>query len=399
MEQRRLLVIANSFPDKADRHPGGVFIKGQVRAVAPHFAEVHVVFPSTLGMSYEPRKDFKDYSFGNVHVHFLPYFNVPLFLRVFRKGFIWFMAGAIERLVRREGVRFDLIHAHFTWPSGGAAVRLKEMYDVPVVVTEHTSIAFNRALESKDPVFMDTWLSSDAVVRVKEGDIDRMAEAGVPREKLHFIPNGFDDSAFKPMDRGECRKSLGLPADKKVVVSIGSLHDFKGHRYLVDAMASVVERQNDVVCYIVGDGPMMPALRKQIDTLRLGDHVKLVGTGPYQSVPIWMGASDLVAHPSLSESGPMVMFEALGCGRPFVGTNVGSVPDVIRSEEFGIVCPPGDAGALSDAISRGLSKTWDASKISSYASMYASKEVAKELLAVYRGLMDGGGKPSETKPR
>ncbi|MGD9962907.1 MAG: glycosyltransferase [Thermoplasmata archaeon] len=393
MERSRLLVIANSFPDKDDKHPGGVFVKEQVKAVAPHFAEVHVVFPSTLGMSFDPRGDFKDYSLGNVHVHFLSYFNVPLFLRVFRTGFIWFMARAIDRLVRREGIKFDIVHAHFTWPSGGAAVRLKASHKAPVVITEHTSIAFNKALASKDPIFLDTWLASNAIVRVKEGDIDRMAEAGVPREKLHFIPNGFDDSMFRPMDRTECRRRLGLSEDKKIVVSIGSLHDFKGHRHLVDAMASIVEERKDVICCIVGDGPMMPALRKQIDTLKLVNHVRLVGTGPYRSVPIWMGASDIVAHPSLSESGPMVMFEALGCGRPFVGTKVGSVPEVIRSEEFGIVCPPGDPLSLSDAIVRGLSKTWDEGKISSYASKYASREVAKELLAVYRGLVGASGNP------
>lgn len=391
-EDRHLLVIANSFPDKADIHPSGIFVKEQLKAVAPHFEKVHVVVPSTLGLSFEPRDDFKDYSFGNVQVHFLSYFNVPLFLRVFRRGFTWFMAGAIARLMRREGIRPDIVHAHFTWPSGGTAVRLKEKHRVPVVVTEHTSVAFNRAVTSKDPVFLDTWLASDAVVRVKAGDIERMAEAGVPREKLHYIPNGFDDSLFKPMDQAECRKRLGLPADGKIVVSIGSLHDFKGHRYLVDAMAAVVERQKDVMCCIVGDGPMMSALKRQIDASGLHDHVRLVGTGPYQTVPVWMGASDLVAHPSLTESGPMVMFEALGCGRPFVGTKVGSIPDVITSEEFGLVCPPGDAKALSEAIIKGLSKAWDPGRISSYASAYASKEVTKDLLMVYLELLGRSGK-------
>lgn len=388
MDKKRLLVIANSFPDKADTHAGGIFIKEQVRALAPHLEEVHVIYPSSFGLSHKPREDFRDYAFGNVHVHFLSYFNVPLFLRVFRRGFTFLMARGISRLVARKGIRFDIIHAHFTWPSGAAAARLKKKYGVPVVVTEHTSIAFEKALATKDPMFMDTWFAADAVIRIKEGDIERMSTAGVPGGKLHFIPNGFDGSKFKPMDRIESRKQLGLPVDRKVVVSIGSLHDFKGHKYLVEAIAEVVKTHKSLMCYIVGAGPLMTPLQGQIASLGLSDNVKLVGSRPYDEMPFWMNSSDLVVHPSLSESGPMVMFEALGCGRPFIGTRVGSVPDVIRSEEVGIVCAPGDSRALSEAVVRGLPRDWDSGKISSSVARYSSERTAEEILSVYRRLLE-----------
>ena len=127
----------------------------------------------------------------------------------------------------------------------------------------------------------------------------------------------------------------------------------------------------------------MPSLQGQIDAAGLGANVRLVGARPYSEIPFWMNASDIVVHSSLSESGPMVMFEALGCGRPFVGTRVGSVPDVIQSEDVGIVCEPGDSGSLADAIVRGMSKDWDGGRISSHAARYASAKVADEILAVY----------------
>ena len=123
---RNLLVITNSFPDKDDKHVGGIFVKDQLRELSSHFDNVYVVFPSTLGMGHEPKEDFRDYSFGNVKVFFLGYFNVPLFLKVFRGGFTYLMARAVDGLIRRRGLKFDLIHAHFTWPSGAAAARLKE---------------------------------------------------------------------------------------------------------------------------------------------------------------------------------------------------------------------------------------------------------------------------------
>lgn len=388
MKNGRLLVIANSFPDEADTHAGGIFIKEQVRSVASAFEEVHVVYPSTFGLSYRPRKDFQDYSFGNVHVHFLPYFNVPLFLHVFRRAFTYLMARSIDRLVTRNGIRFDIVHAHFTWPSGAAAVRLKGKYKVPVVVTEHTSVAFEKALATKDPEFMGTWLAADAVIRVREGDIGRMFAAGVPREKLHFIPNGFDGSRFRPLDRAECRSRLGLAADKKVLVSLGTLNEVKGHAYLIEAMAKVLETDKSALCYIVGEGPLRSSLQAKIDSSGLGGHIELVGMRPFGEIPYWMSASDLVVHPSTSESGPMVMYEALGCGRPFIGTRVGSVPDVITSDDYGLVCEPRDSAALARDIIAALGKGWDRDKIVAHSKQYASEWVSRELLELYRRLLE-----------
>jgi glycosyltransferase involved in cell wall biosynthesis len=320
-------------------------------------------------------------------VHFLPYFNVPLFLRMFRRGFTYLMARGIDRLIRREGIRFDLIHAHFTWPSGGAAVRLKAKYKVPVVVTEHTSIAFNEAIATKDPQFLGTWLASDAVIRVMDGDIDRMSAAGVPREKLHFIPNGFDDAKFRRIDQGDCRKRLGMPQDGKVIVSIGALLEVKGHKYLVDAMAEVLIARKDVTCYVIGDGELFDALTKRAQDKGLGDKVKFVGSKPHGELPYWINASDVVAHSSLSESGPMVMYEALGCGRPFVGTRVGSIPGVIASDDYGLVCEPGDPAALARNIVTALGRSWDADKIVAHSKQYATEWVSRELVELYAQLL------------
>jgi len=385
-----LLVIANSFPDKADTHPGGIFVKEQVRAIAPHLDEVHVVFPSSFGLSFRPRDDFQDYSFGNVHVHFLPYFNVPLFLRVFRRGFTYLMARGIDRLIRREGIRFDQIHAHFTWPSGGAAVRLKAKYKVPVVVTEHTSIAFNEAIATKDPQFLGTWLASDAVIRMKADDIESMTAAGVPREKLHFIPNGFDDTKFRPIDQGDSRKRLGLPHEGMVVVCIGALLQVKGHKYLIDAMAEVLKTRKDVSCYIIGDGELLHALTKMAQDKGVGDKIKFVGSKPHGELPFWISASDMVVHSSLSESGPMVMLEALGSGRPFIGTKVGSIPNVIASDDYGLVCEPGDSAALARNIVTALERRWDADKIAAHSKQYASEWVSRELVELYARLSEKG---------
>jgi glycosyltransferase involved in cell wall biosynthesis len=389
MAKRNLLVVTNSFPDEHDRHIGGVFVKDQLREMSPFFDEVYVVFPSTLGMGHEPKDDFKDYTFGNVRVFFLAYLNVPLFLKVLRGGFTFMMAGAIGRLLRRERLRFDIIHAHFTWPSGAAAARLKRKYKVPLVVTEHTSLTLRAAIAGRDPQYLDTWAACDAVIRNRKGDIKDLVSAGVPEEKVHYIPNGFDAERFRLLGRAESRERLGIPAEGKVLVSIGGLEEVKGHRHLVDAMAEVARSRGDVTCYIIGEGELHEALRKQVEALGLAGKVVLAGRKPHGELPYWVNAADLVVHSSLSESGPMVMLEALGCGRPFIGTEVGSVPEVITSDDYGLVCRPGDPSALARVILAGLEKQWDSVKIASYSKQYSSEWVSKELVAMYTQLLEG----------
>ena len=387
MTGKNLLVITNSFPDEHDKHTGGIFVKGQLKATSPHFENVYVVYPSALGRGHRPKADFADYGFGNVRVFFLRYFNAPLFLHIFRGVFPYLMSRAVDRLVRREGLRFDLIHAHFTWPSGRAAVRLKRKYGVPLVVTEHTSLTLAKAVARKDPQFVDTWMASDAVVRVRKGDLDVFSSVGVPKDRVHFIPNGFDGQKFRPLDKAECRIRLGVPTDTRMLVGIGMLDEVKGYRHLIDAIAEVAKDHRDLICYIVGGGPLEDDLRGYARSKGLEGAVTLVGLKPHGELPYWINASDMVVHASLSESGPMVMFEALGCGKPFIGTRVGSVPDVITSDEYGLISEPGDSSALAKNIVRALEKDWDAKRIEEHSRQYASEWASRELIELYDRLL------------
>ncbi|MDD1729669.1 MAG: glycosyltransferase, partial [Methanospirillum sp.] len=104
-------------------------------------------------------------------------------------------------------------------------------------------------------------------------------------------------------------------------------------------------------------------------------------------MPLWINSADLFVFPSLQESFGIVQIESLACGRPVIAArNVGSV-DVIRSEDVGIICNPGDAEALADAIRQGLNKEWDAGKILAYAERYSWETVVKEIMAVYTEIL------------
>lgn len=168
---------------------------------------------------------------------------------------------------------------------------------------------------------------------------------------------------------------------------MGNLVEIKGHKYLIEAMKKVVKRRKDVLCIIVGSGKLKNKLKSQIETLGLKNHVKLVGGKLHQEIPIWMNACDVFVLPSLAEGNPTVMFEALGCGKPFVGTKVGGVPEIIASEDYGISVEFKNPKELAEKILIGVDTEWDYEKIRKYAEQFTWEYIAKEILKTYKTLL------------
>jgi glycosyltransferase involved in cell wall biosynthesis len=186
------------------------------------------------------------------------------------------------------------------------------------------------------------------------------------------------------MDMQECRRSLRLPENKKILVNVAKLYDaVKGHEILIRAMQEVTTKRDDIVCYIVGDGELRTSLEKLITELHLEHSVKIVGAKPHHDIPAWINAGDVFVLPSLQEGNPTVMFECLGCGKPFIGTRVGGIPETISSDTYGLLCEPGNVQELADTILASLSREWDREAISAYSKQFTWEKIAREILGVY----------------
>ena len=91
-----------------------------------------------------------------------------------------------------------------------------------------------------------------------------------------------------------------------------------------------------------------------------------------------MNASDLFVLPSLNEGNPTVMFEALGCGKPFVGSKVGGVPEVITSEEYGLLVEPGNSTDLAEKILQAFEEEWNRESILGIAAIFVEEYWARD---------------------
>lgn len=385
---KNLLMICHSYSD---------FQKDPTEINAPHFSSVHVLvrtnvladlaqqfrlpIPQLVCFSSAYKID-NEGTPANVQVHLTPVMYVPT-----DRGYKTLgdkHLSVVEALIQKQGITFDLVHSHFTWSSGYVGARLREKYRVPFVVTAHGediySLPFKDAVWRKNIEYVLN--TADAIITVSQSNLECIRKLDVDTP-VHVIPNGFKEDLFCPKEMAECRRVLGLPLDRKIILTVGIYETVKGHTYLVEAVSRIIREKKDILCVMIGFGTERQALEKQIQSLGLEDHIILAGGKPHTEIPLWINACDLFVLPSLNEGNPTVLFEALGCGKPFIGTRVGGVPEIITSDVYGLLVNPADPDDLKAKILTGLERTWDREAIRAYAKQFTWETIAQKIRDVY----------------
>ena len=193
---------------------------------------------------------------------------------------------------------------------------------------------------------------TDAAIAVSGSTRDFLVqERFVPRDRVRLIWNGAPLDEFAPAGPGEAaalRRELEVEADTPLIGAIGRLNTQKGHRYLLDAAASVLAKRPDVKFLIVGDGDLAESLGEQARTLGIADRVLMAGHR--SDVPRILAAIDVFAIASIYEGTPLTLFEAMAAGKAVVSTAVDGCAEVLRDGETGLLVPPRDPAALAEAL-------------------------------------------------
>jgi len=174
----------------------------------------------------------------------------------------------------------------------------------------------------------------------------------IPAAKTLFIKNGVDTDKYAP--GGTAAADAPWGPDDIVIGTVARVQDVKNHRLLVEALArlrvSHPQAAARVKLAIVGDGPLLPAVRRQVADLGLQDAVWLPGARA--DVKDLLHTFTVFALPSLAEGTPVSMLEAMACGLPVVASRVGGIPEVVDDGVQGLLVPVGDADALAQALAR-----------------------------------------------
>jgi len=217
----------------------------------------------------------------------------------------------------------------------------------------------------------------------------------VPAAKITRIYYGVDAEALLPSrSRTEVRSELGLADDAPVLICVGRLAPQKDHPTLLRALSKLPE---SVTLLIVGGDPFGDGearLKALTEQLGLGERARFLGIR--HDVPDLLAASDLFVLPSLWEGLGLVFLEAMAVKLPVVASNVSAIPEVVADGVSGWLVPPGDPGALADAIQSGLENDPDrlARGLAGYMRLverFGLPAMVDRTLAVYTELLSAKG--------
>jgi glycosyltransferase involved in cell wall biosynthesis len=190
--------------------------------------------------------------------------------------------------------------------------------------------------------------TADGFIAVSDDVAEAVARAYRPhRSRLFTIPNGVDLERFGGKgEREAARTALDVAPQARVIIVVAKLFAQKGHAVLLQALASIPLRPDDVVLF-VGEGPERERLQ-QLAKQREVAAVRFLGSRP--DVPSLLAASDLFVLPSLWEGLPMALLEGMAAGLPVIATDVAGSRQVVVPGESGMLVAPGDPRALASAV-------------------------------------------------
>jgi teichuronic acid biosynthesis glycosyltransferase TuaC len=266
----------------------------------------------------------------------------PRYLQMPRGNYLGWTHRQFARLAARELPKgFDVIHAHYAYPCGLAAVKAGRKPGVPILVTVHGSDvnSFPDVSRLTRRLFCDAIRDADIVTAVGQAVAER-THARTGRMPIH-LPIGIQMQRFQNAPGKQAARSLlKLSPDATVVLYVGDLLAAKGIRELVRALESL--RDPRILGVFVGDGPLCKEVRQSAVT-------RSDGTRPNEEMAVYMAAADLVVLPSYGEGLPTVLVEAGAVGVPILATSVGGIPELLENDR-GRLVPSRSVEALAQGI-------------------------------------------------
>ncbi len=265
----------------------------------------------------------------------------------------------------------DVINTHSSTDSWLVAfARLFVKNPPPMIRTRHISAAVPDNVATR-------WLYGKATRHiVTTGEALRaqlIRDNGYSPHQVTSIPTGIDTHHFVPGDKMRARDLVGLPRDKTTIGIVATLRSWKGHRYLIKAIAQLPDK--NIQLLIVGDGPQHEALQRLIAELNLEDRVIMAGN--QRDVLPWLRAMDIFVLPSYANEGvPQALVQAMLCGLPVVTTAVGGIPEAVSHEHTGLLVEPRDTHQLAQAIQRLLADGGLRATLGAAAERHAREQFA-----------------------
>ncbi|WP_050615402.1 N-acetyl-alpha-D-glucosaminyl L-malate synthase BshA [Bacillus testis] len=301
------------------------------------------------------------------------------------------LASKIAEVAKRE--KLDVLHAHYAIPHAVCAILAKQMvdHDLKIVTTLHgtdiTVLGLEHSMQSLIKFGIE---KSDYVTAVSNALAHETNELIHPDRQIHTVYNFIDENVYKPQPANNLKEELGLH-DEKVLIHVSNFREVKRVHDIVKVFARVQEKVPSRLL-LVGDGPEMSSVCELVDELGLNDSVLFMGK--QDNLQELYSISDLMLLLSEKESFGLVLLEAMACGVPCIGTDIGGIPEVIDHNSTGFVCGMGNIEEIAEhavllLTDEDMHTRFSLAAMAAVQNKFQSSQIIEQYEAIYHHLLAG----------
>lgn len=353
----------------------GVMATELGKMLAERGHEIHFI---TSSMPFRLNKVYPNIFFHEVEVNNYAVFQYPPYDIA--------LASRMADVIREENL--DLLHVHYAIPHAVCAVLGRDMAgsDIGIVTTLHgTDITVLGEDALLTPAIKYGIEKSDVVTAVSHALKKQTMELIQPNQEIDTVHNFVDEREYYPRDGSELRKAFGIKPEEKVLVHVSN---FRKVKHVPDIIDTFVKTRHHIRAklLLIGDGPDKH------------EAVKIAKETPYSEDILFLGKqenlaelyamADLKLLMSEKEAFGLVLLEAMACGVPGIGTNIGGIPEVVSPGENGYIVELGDTEQAAKYAVELLSdeeklNSFKACAIRSVKERFHSSKIVEQYEALY----------------
>ncbi|MEA1021623.1 N-acetyl-alpha-D-glucosaminyl L-malate synthase BshA [Bacillus subtilis] len=301
------------------------------------------------------------------------------------------LASKIAEVAERENL--NIIHAHYALPHAVCAYLAKQMLkrNIGIVTTLHgtdiTVLGYDPSLKDLIRFAIE---SSDRVTAVSSALAAETYDLIKPEKKIETIYNFIDERVYLKKNTAAIKEKHGILPDEKVVIHVSNFRKVKRVQDVIRVFRNIAGKTKAKLL-LVGDGPEKSTACELIRKYGLEDQVLMLGN--QDRVEELYSISDLKLLLSEKESFGLVLLEAMACGVPCIGTNIGGIPEVIKNNVSGFLVDVGDVGAataraMSILEDEQLSNRFTKAAIEMLENEFSSKKIVSQYEQIYADLAE-----------
>jgi len=316
----------------------------------------------------------------------------------------------MHNFIINENLQYDLTHANF-FMSGMVALGLKRSLGIPFVITFHALGYIRRLHQQEEDKFPAERLTIEKMICHEADQViaecpqdreDLIEHYGALPEKIAIVPCGFSHTEFYPINKETARRVLRIDLGEKVLLQLGRMVPRKGIDNVIRSLATLKQKSAEKIKLLIVGGnkddmeesncPEYRRLCELAESLGVADMVQFAGRKGRDKLKFYYAAADVFITTPWYEPFGITPLEAMACGTPVIGSNVGGIKYSVVDGMTGALVPPNDPQALAEEVNALISNDdalyqYGQNALTHVNTHFTWKKVATQMEVVYKTVL------------